>query len=823
MTETRFTAGRPSRSIEPAGTWDGLDDPTASRAEGPSLQELVWSWASELRRRWLSALLAFGVGLSPMVSLALLSIPSYTATGVVQVSSSSPLAVHPLLELTGSGAGPNVETEIELMRRREFVLGVFKDLRLNLVDPRQPDGLTLDLSIALGGASPVSPALVRAREALAVGEVAPHHGADIALRIVATDEATMTVEVGEDGAAGSHELRVGERLATAALTLEFSRLPVDVGAAIDLVLRRDGALFDELQGALTVTSVGGRSNPTNLVRVAFTAADRATAQAVVGRLMARYVEQSREWQTSSASQSVQFIASQLAEAAARLAEQEETLRAFAESERAVQLDAQAQATIETVAEIESERLRADLQTAQMDQVLGGMKGRLDRGKAHLTANFFDDPVLAASVAKLTEDEVRYEVLKATLTPEHPQLVALAAEIRMQQQEVARLLRSARLNLATRAGELDRQLKSTLAALEKYPAKQLQLTRLMRAVEVSERLYSFLLEKHNEAEILEASTASDKRVVDAANFPHLKAAPRRGRLLAMGVVAGLVLAFAAVYLARAMQRKLGGVAAITGAIGWPVYGTIPALSPAPTGESTVLGTIWRRGPNAAAEATRALAVCVSQAPVPGRRGRIVQITSSRSGEGKSTVSASLAVALARTGARVLLVDLDLRKSVQHRTWGIPRAPGFVELVTRQYDPDAARALIRRDPTHGVALLPAGTRAVDTTALLMTDALPAMLAGWAGEYDYVLIDSPPAFVPDTSVVARSVDLVLLIARPGVVERGELNHATGLLARLAVRKGLVLNGVEPQHLGFGHDHVEDYYTYGLEDRGEDVAGGA
>lgn len=831
MTGEKFTAGWPSRTIEPSGhevagaaapatTREPHDD--AAGPESPTLQELVWTWAGELRGRWGTALLAFGLGLAPMVALAVLSVPRYTATGVVQVSAGSLLAANPLLELAGGGAHPDVETEIELMRRREFVLGVLKDLRLNLADPAQPDGLTLDLAVALGGRSPVSPALARARGAVGCAEVAPQHGSDVPVRLTAIDDATLTVEVGEGGAGGVHTLPIGARLTTAALTLEFVASPVDVGDSIDLVLRSDGALYDEHQGALTVTGVGGRNNPTSLVRVAFTAPDRATAQAVVARLMARYVEQSLEWQTSSASQSVDFIADQLADATARLAEQEEALRSFAEQERAVQLDAQAQATIEAVAGLEAERLRADLQTRQMDQVLGGMSGRLGRGKAHLTANFFDDPVLAESVAALTEKEVRHEVLTATLTPEHPQVVALAAELRLQQQQVARLMRSARRNLAARAGELEQQRLTALASLATYPDKQLKLTRLMRAVEVGERLHGFLLEKHNEAEILKASTTSDKRVVDAASVPQRATSPRRGRLLAVGVAAGLLLAFVAVWLARTMQRTLAAVAAITSRIGWSVYGTIPALVPAPTGEAAALAAIWQRGPNAAAEAIRALAVSVSLAPVPGARGRIVQLTSSRSGEGKSTLSASLAVALARTGARVLLVDLDLRRSVQHRCWGVPRAPGFVELVARPSDPETARRMMHRDPTHGVTVLTAGARAVDTTALLMTDRLPAMLACWASEFDYVLIDSPPAFVPDTTVIARLVDLVLLVARPGVLERAELQHAAALLARLPVGKGLVLNGVTPRHLGFGRERLDDYYTYGLDARTGDGAAG-
>jgi len=815
--KTAWPNGTPERSQKQAsdaasGVNPDVNDVTITY-EGRSLQEFLWVWITELRWRWRLALFAFVVGVAPMVALALFSIPTYTASGVVQVSSGgSMMAANPLLELAGGGANANVETEIELMRRREFLLAVFKDLRLHIVDPEQRDDLTADLAVSLGGASPITPTFAALREAVVRAELPAHSGSDVRVRLTATSADAWTVELGEDGGDGRHTMRPNERLTTPALTLEFSRLPVAVGDSVDLVVRSDSALFDAFQGALSVRTVGGRATPTNLVRVAFTATDRALAQAVAARLMQRYVDQSLEWQTESASRAVEFISTQLAEATERLAEEEDALRLFAEEEGAVQLDIQAKGTIEAVATLDAERLKSRLQEQQMDHVLGGMKGGIGVGKMHLTSNFFEDPVLAANIAALTENEVRYEMLRATLTPEHPQVLELGVQLGLQQQEIRRLMRSARRNLTSRTAELERQLATTSAALEQYPDKQLRLARLMRAVAVGERLYSFLLEKANEAEILKASTTIDKRVVDAASFPQRKTTPDRGRMLALGLGAGLLAALTAVYLARTLQRTLGSVEAITSQVSWPVYGTIPALTPAPSDGAAAFAATWQHGPTATAEASRALAVSVSMVPVPAGRARIIQITSSRADEGKSTACANLAMALARTGARVLLVDLDLRKPIQHRIWRAPRAPGYVELVTRPADSEIAHGMMHVDPTHPISVLTAGTQAADTTALLMTDKLRTMLASWASEYDYILLDSPPAFVSDTSVVSRHADLLLLAARPGLLERGELRRTIELLARLPVSKGLLLNAVMGRHFRYGEGGIEESYMYGL-----------
>src|SRR5690606_1298437 len=111
------------------------------------------------------------------------------------------------------------------------------------------------------------------------------------------------------------------------------------------------------------------------------------------------------------------------------------LRKFAEKERTVKLDTQAEVTIESAAELEAEKRRIELQEQVIGAVASSMKRRSGSGAANLTSNFFEDPVLAANVAALTQAETEYAVLKATLTPDHPQVKAMADQIALRQKEV----------------------------------------------------------------------------------------------------------------------------------------------------------------------------------------------------------------------------------------------------------------------------------------------------------------------------------------------------------------------------------------------------
>lgn len=560
---------------------------------------------------------------------------------------------------------------------------------------------------------------------------------------------------------------------------------------------------------LGVSAIGNARKTTNLVEVTFTHPDREIAQAVVQGLMQGYLDQSLQWQKLSASNASEFISEQLDLAIDRLENEENALRDFAESERAVQLDTQAETTIENAAELEAERLRIELQERAIGSVLGGIKKNGKKAAANLTGNFFDDPILAASVGALTENETKLAMSEATLTPDHHDVKVLRHQVELQRAEVGRLMKSAQKTLSARRGQLEREIDTAMGSLASYPAKELQLARHMRDVEVNQRMYAFLLEKHQESEILEASTTTNKRIVEDAALPHKKSSPQRGKLVVGGAALGLMISFAVAYLAHLLQRRLHTVKEVAAVIGYPTYGTVPAVDGQVGGDRLKPKTVWGSTHGPAAEAFRALAASICLVPASAGRGRIIQVTSSQPGEGKSTVIANLAVALGRAGNSVLLIDLDLRRPVQHRTLGVWRSPGYADLFAKAGGPEELDGMLQTIEGESVKVLAAGSKLPDTLAAVMASNLEDMLQYLATRFDYVLVDSPPAFVADTSMVARHVDLLLMVSRPGVAERGGTKSAVDLLDRVDVTKGLVLNGVARQHTDYAYG--SGYYSYG------------
>lgn len=762
------------------------------------------------RRNWQLVALVWFLVLAGSAAHGLFSVPRYTASGAVQVSARDGLgAGNPLIEMASGGGGRmELHTEVELMRRQDFLLGALYQLNLQIVDPKEPSSHTTDLDITLRGKSPINPLLRQIRQATEEARIPATHFTSVTLRLTGAATNLVDVDILKSGkTSDSHTVVVGELLETSDIRLKFAQMPLPVGESLTVRVLPDGYLFGTYRSSLTVSALGTAREPTNMVQLQITSSDREVASSLVQLMMDRYLEQSLAWQAQRASRSAEFIREQLVELGQQLTARENDLREFAEQRQAVDLATQARVTIETGAQVRAERSAVDLEERVVGEVNQRLKGKIKRGaSSNLSANFLSDPLLGEAIKNLSKHEIELELLRTTLNHEHPQVKVLESQLERERKEISKLLDTVRRNLEARRRLLDERSGELKQSLAQFPEKQLEFSRLNRSVEISQGVYGLLLEKLQESEIMEAATTTDKRIVDSARPPHTRSAPRRSKILALGLLGGLLAGFGAAFLYSTMHQRLATVEAVREQVDYPVYATIPKIDApeeALNQGRLAVDWIWRSPHDPAPEAFRTLRVNVGFVPAVAGRGRVLQITSSEPAEGKSTVLSNLAVSLVKSGSRVLVIDLDLRRPVQHRIWQQSRSPGYSELSALAGDADETE-FIHQIPEHGIDFIPAGKKVPETLSSIMSPALPRLLRKLAERYDYVLIDSPPVFVSDALVVAPYVDLLMVTARPGSLHRSKLSHAADLLSRVTnTPKGLVLNGVSREH--------SDYYSSG------------
>jgi capsular exopolysaccharide synthesis family protein len=354
-----------------------------------------------------------------------------------------------------------------------------------------------------------------------------------------------------------------------------------------------------------------------------------------------------------------------------------------------------------------------------------------------------------------------------------------------------------LNLANQGGEPDlasridqiqsdllakRQEYATLAATgRRSPARSARLLELRQEINSSQSRLSTLQASLDSIRLARAERANALSVVEPAVAPSTPSNRHFGRNLGLGLLLGLVGGIGFAYLAERVRPRFHGELDVEAAAGAPILASVPYVE----GED---GNSAFNGGSSAEEAFRRLRLAIFAGKRPLKQRHAFVITSPERGDGKTTVAANLARAVAHAGQRVLLVDADLRRPALHLRFDQPDEPGLRDVLGGARTADA----IRPTDVPNLFLIPAGAPSDRAGQLLEA-------AGWAGilkklraEFDVVLVDGPPVLdVSDSLVLAAPSDGVLLVLRSSSVPRDILDEAREELSAAGAHVlGLVVN---------------------------------
>lgn len=291
-------------------------------------------------------------------------------------------------------------------------------------------------------------------------------------------------------------------------------------------------------------------------------------------------------------------------------------------------------------------------------------------------------------------------------------------------------------------------------------------------------------------------------------------PNRNRILAVGMIAGLLAGLSLAFLAEVSDRTFRSPDDVSEQLGLPIVGHIPVIL---TDAKPVDGTS-RLSPtlvtyflpkSRTTEAYRAIRTALYFS-TRGEKHKVIQITSPNPGDGKTTLSINLAACIAQSGKSVLLIDADFRRPKIHKMLGISSALGMSSVIQGDAElPDAIQAT----EVPNLWSLPCGPRPDNPAELLTSHRFDELLATLREKYDFVIVDTPPMLaVTDPGTVAPRVDGVLLTIRINKRTRVEAMRATSMLHSLGANVlGVVVNGVTGEH-GYGYRKYgsSSYYNY-------------
>ncbi len=419
---------------------------------------------------------------------------------------------------------------------------------------------------------------------------------------------------------------------------------------------------------------------------------------------------------------------------------------------------------------------------------------------------------ATQAAALKQAEEKYG-------PAYPKLQELRSNVaglqHSVQQEVERLKQRAQSDYddAVRSEDETRsQYNALKAQADTLNSKSIDYSILRQEADQSRSLYDELLKKFKEAGVLEGLKGSAISVVDPGRIAGKPTKPNIPVYLGVSIVAGLFFGCCLALLIDTTDSKINTIDDVERISGGNLLGVTPIFTPALASSSLdgappLASLEDPQSPFIEAARTIRTEIFLKDGKTPCK---VILVTSSVPGEGKTILSANLAVLLAQSKKKVLLIDTDLRLGAMHTALHLQPGAGLTELLAGEIQQPAFHRL---SAVPSLDALQAGNSPNNPSELLGSSSFGHWLAAWRKEYDYIVLDSAPLLpVTDSLTLAPLSDMAILVARPGLTEKSQLARSYQLLARSGKHfVAAVLNGLPPGEEGyssyFGYSKPEMY----------------
>ena len=558
---------------------------------------------------------------------------------------------------------------------------------------------------------------------------------------------------------------------------------------------------------------------TDIITVQFRAKNPALAAAVVNATVSSYAERNFRASYDSAAQVSNWLSSQMEDLKLKANQAQEKLAALQKQRGLIGVD-----ETDNIVTDKLKDLNEQLTAAESDRIVKEARYRIaGSGNPELIASTIPEPTLQVLRSQQAQLRVDYAKLSTKFGDGYPKLAELGSEMAQVDSAIATELK----NLADRykneylaAANAEKMLG---AKFEEQKQKAYDLSEgaaqyeiLKHEVEGSQDLYQTLQLKLKQAGIVAGLASANIGVVETGQIPSEPVDPNPLLDLPLGLGCGLVLGLASAVILEVLDTTIRDGEEAEAIAGLPILAEVPQLCPpidhlqpallghravgfarklfrkAETAPLRLVALSEPLSPGAEAYRTLRTSLLVSS----GARPQVLAVTSSVPSEGKSLTSINLATVLAQQGAKVLLVDADLRQPSIHDAFQLAPQKGLTELLA-DTTPQAEFAATC-DAQPNLTVLPAGGSCASPAEVLASERMASLLTAWRSRFDYVVLDTPPASVfTDAVVLGAQADTVLLVARYRLTTRYALRHALEMLLRTNLNVcGVVLNGIDPKY---------------------------
>ncbi|WP_341531519.1 polysaccharide biosynthesis tyrosine autokinase (plasmid) [Nostoc sp. UHCC 0302] len=606
---------------------------------------------------------------------------------------------------------------------------------------------------------------------------------------------------------------------------------------------------------LTLKIIGG----TDVLKLTYKSRYPEEAAAVVNTIMKLYLENDILTSREEAKATRQLMERQLPKSKAEVQEAEVAIRRFKQKNNVVNLSEETKSAVAIIANLDSQinNAKAELDQANAQTNELHQKVNINSQQALYTSALSQSPAVQGVLTQLQDIDrqlatersrfldntpivINLEAKKANLTTllqkEVAQISGGTTKVRqgllqigeLKQNLIKDFLQSQvqGLGLAQKLTSLYNSRSAYEQRVKIIPQLEQKQRELERKLEVAQSTYQTLLKKVQELQIAENNNTSNSRIIDQALVPKKPVLREKNIVLFLGVMFGAFLSTTTVLFIERRDRSLKTLQEVREIFKYSLVGTVPLSSKKlfPSGAHVGLRTqeiAVRDLPRSlTSEMYRVMQANLKFLSSDNMLKTIV-VTSAVPKEGKSLVSANLAVAIAQLGRQVLLIDADMRVPSQHHLWQLSNTAGLSEVLVGQAKFNNAVCKVM----NNLDVLNAGVKPLNPLALLDSKRMVSLIEDCSDKYDFVIIDAPPLlFAADALTLSHMSDGLLLVARPGVIDSSSASLAQEMLERSGQNiLGLVVNGISEKNEPSSYfSHAKEYFTAeGLikEDRADTV----
>ncbi|ANH80623.1 hypothetical protein A8C56_06180 [Niabella ginsenosidivorans] len=763
--------------------------------EGFDIKQLI----NKAKANWLFILVSVLCGLFIAYIYLYATNPSYITSAKILIKEDDPLKSSgssksgiDMLQAMGLSTGAsNVDNELEIIKSFTIMRQAVMDLGLYVKLSKEKNRLKSEEYYGTSGPYIIHP--VMTSEELYTTKLTADSSARYRLNMQNGRVTLTNTETGQEYKSGP-----GGKLGLPGIELQVQQNPLvkDREAGDDVFIRfLDLDKLAELY--LDAIDAEIPNKQVSIINMSLESQVPQKSRDLLSQVIKIYIQNGVTDRNAISDSTISFIDGRLAGVTTDLKDLEAEIQRFKQKNDIIDISGQAKAILDNSSELYKTTAAQEVQLSMVNSLITFMQQTSQNPRLVPASLTLDNPALSPVIEQYNRLLLDRQRSLLSMTENNPVVTNIDQQLGELRNNLLTGLKNMRNAAQSGIHTIQQKSGAIDAELKTVPAKEREFLEYSRQQGIKQELYIFLLQKREEAALSKSSTLSNARIIDVPRTDPIPVKPKRKMMLALGLLAGLVVPFAWMWVRELLNNRIRRKKDIETLTKVPVVGEIGHFKDEYTGEFIVNE---QNGRHPVVEQFRILRSNLNYTLTA--RDKVLLVTSTSPGEGKTFISLNLAATFALSGKKTVIIGMDLRKPKLNKVLNMQGKKGLTHYLVGQS--------ILQDIIHPIAsvsnldVIVNGVIPPNPAELLMSDKTKALIETLQRQYDYVIIDTAPVVVTDAAILSAYASLTLYITRVNVTYKESIAgldklQQSGRLGKL----NLVVNDID-------FEKEKGYYSY-------------